>query len=804
MRLSLNWLKDYVDIDMPPADLANLLTMSGLEVEAMESIGQSLEEVVAAKILSLKRHPGADKLFVCQMDTGNGEVQVICSAPNLRTDTLVPMALPGVKLPGGMVVQENRIRGELSCGMLLAEDEMGLTDDHTGIMILPPDLKPGSQVASAMSLEDWAFDISITPNRPDCTSVIGIAREIAALTGQGLKRPEIKLVEEGKPIEDLSSVTIDDPEGCPRYAAGMIMGVEMKPSPFWMRYRLHTSGVRGIYNVVDVTNYVMLEMGQPLHAFDYDRLQENRIVVRRARDGEVFTTLDGQSHTLDREVLMICDGKRSVALAGIMGGLNSEIFAGSKNVLVESAFFDPITIRRASKRLGLSSEASYRFERGIDIEGPSTALKRALMLISSLAGGKIAEGLIDQYPRPHHFPEIDLRVDKTNAFLGTSLSRKAMAGYMSALEMEVRDVDDNVLRVIPPAFRVDLTREVDLMEEVARLEGYDKIPVTTPAIRPPEERDLPELLLRERAGEAMVGFGFTEIIAYSFISPDFPDLLGAEAKSPLRSTVKLLKPLSIDQSVMRTSLAPGLLISVKNNIMHGETDLKLFEWGKVFLHNDALELPHEKLSLTAVMTGLNTPETWYSEGKYVGFYDIKGAVESLLDSLWVKDFSFERGDIPAHYDPEASARISCSESTLGHVGRISSEVMERYETKVEDAYLFELDIETLLEKTPEGRQYSSLVRFPAVFRDISIIVERPVESVRIRKIIQSEGGDLIESVVLFDLYEGEKIDPSEKALTFRVCYRSKEGTLDGNEINRLHEKIINRIRKEAGGRLREG
>ncbi|MBW1669215.1 MAG: phenylalanine--tRNA ligase subunit beta, partial [Deltaproteobacteria bacterium] len=358
MRVSLNWLKEYVQIDVEPRALADGLTMAGLEVEAME------------------------------------------------------------------------------LGMLLAEDEMGLTDDHSGIMILPSVLAPGTPVASALNLKDWALDIALTPNRPDCASVLGIAREISAVTGQRLNKPEIKIEESTPPIETLTSVTIEDPLGCPRYAAGMIMGVELKPSPFWMRYRLHVSGIRSINNIVDVTNYVLLELGQPLHAFDYDRLKENRIVVRRAKRGERFTTLDGKTHTLSTNILMICDGKRPVALAGIMGGLNSEIFAGSKNVLIESAYFDPLTVRKGAKELGISTEASYRFERGVDFDGVIRALQRALMLISKLAGGKIAKGYIDEYPRPLETPSIDLRIDRTNRFLGTSISREKIAGFLQALEMQ--------------------------------------------------------------------------------------------------------------------------------------------------------------------------------------------------------------------------------------------------------------------------------------------------------------------------------------------------------------------------------
>jgi phenylalanyl-tRNA synthetase beta chain len=548
----------------------------------------------------------------------------------------------------------------------------------------------------------------------------------------------------------------------------------------------------------------MLEMGQPLHAFDYDRLRENRIVVKRAENGEIFSTLDGQSHTLDGEILMICDGERSVAVAGIMGGLNSEIFAGSTNVLVESAYFDPITIRRGARKLGLSTEASYRFERGIDIEGVITALRRALMLIHQLAGGEIIRGLIDNYPKPFSQPTIDLRIDKTNDFLGTSLSQDTIAGYLRALELQVKEVDPNLIRVTPPPYRVDITREVDLMEEVARLEGYDRILVTSPHIRPSDEADLPRLILRDQMREIMVGLGFTEIITYSFISPDSAVFLGAGENSPLRSFVKLLNPLTADQSVMRTSLVPGLLDAIQTNILHGEKDLKLFEWGKVFIQSENAELPLEVPFLSAIMTGLSDQKAWYREERNVDFYDIKGGVEALLTSLGLDGFLFKRDHIPPYYHPEFSSQVHFSDSVLGHVGQILPEVMNTYGLESVIAYLFELDIEILMEQMPDRKAFEPYARFPAVFRDISLIVGRGVASAEVQEIIESEGGELIESVDLYDLYEGGKIDPSEKAIAFRICYRSQKGTLDGKEINRLHETIIEQIRQKTGGRLREG
>jgi len=803
MRVSLNWLKDYVNISLSVDDLADLLTMSGLEVEAKEPLGRSLEEVVAARVLSVRAHPKADTLWLCDVEAGRGAVQVVCGAPNLRVGMMTPMALPGTKLPGGVEVKESRIRGEASVGMLLAEDEMGLTEDHTGVMTLPESLSPGTPVAQALALEDWALEIGLTPNRPDCACVIGIAREIAALTKGKLRKPEIRFGESDRRIETLTSVTLDDPEGCPRYAAGMVCGFELKPSPFWMRHRLHVSGIRGISNVVDVTNYVLLEMGQPLHAFDYDRLKENRIVVRKAGEGEVFTTLDGKTHTMNKDNLMICDGQRPVALAGVMGGLNSEIFSESKNVLIESAFFDPITIRRSSKRLGLSTEASYRFERGVDIDGAVPALRRAMMLISELAGGEVIQGIIDNYPAPRRPREIDLRVDKTNRFLGTGLSRETMGSYLQALELEVHPLGENVLRVKVPCCRVDLTRDWDLMEEVARMEGYDNIAVTNPPIRPSDEKEAPEVTTGDRVREIMVGLGFSEVISFSFIAPESADFLGAEKDSALRCFVPLLNPLTVDQSVMRTSLMPGLLSAVKTNLSYGEKDLKLFEWGRIFIRQGTEELPRERLALSGVVMGSANPKDWYREERAADFYDAKGVVEALLKALGSRALVFERGDIPPWYLKEAASLIRLADQRLGTVGELAPEVLKRFDVDAPRVFAFEIDGTVLIEKVSGDRTFEPLAKFPAVYRDLSLVAKKSVECERIQAIILLEGKELVESVALFDLFEGGKIGPSEKALAFRICYRSRESTLDGKDINKLHETIVERIGKETGARLRE-
>jgi phenylalanyl-tRNA synthetase beta chain len=801
MKVSLNWVKQFVHIDQPLSKVAEILTMAGLEVEGIEYKGQGLSDVIVSQILDIVPHPNADRLSICQVSTGNREVSVVCGATNIEKGHRVPLALPGTRLPDGTSIKETRIRGELSYGVLLAEDEMGLTDDHSGIMILSDDLTPGQSLPDTMDLEDSVLDVAITPNRIDCASVIGIAREIGALTDTPITMPEMRLEQGDTPIEDLASVTVLDAHGCPRYTAGLVDQVKIGPSPFWMRYRLHVSGIRAINNVVDITNYVLLELGQPLHAFDYQRLAGRKIVVQRAKSGQTFTTLDGQSRDLDDQTLMICDGERAVALAGIMGGLNSEITQSSDTVLIESAYFDPITVRRSSKRLGLSTEASYRFERGIDIGGVDRALKRSLMLIAELAGGTIAKGIIDCYPEPWSAPSITVRVQRTNEILGAKISREQIVHYLSCLGMAVREEGSNRMEVKPPSFRVDLTREIDLIEEIARLIRYDTIPVTLPAIRS-GQGDAAEITLRDRIKALLVGMGFVEVVTYSFVSPKSIEILGADEHSVLRSSVKLLNPLTVEQSIMRTSLIPGLLSSARLNALRGQNDLRIFEWGKIYLQGDE-ELPHEKEFLTAFLSGMASTHQWYRVPREVDFFDIKGTAEHILEELGIEEPAFVRNNPKEGFDPHEYATILCSGSEIGTIGRVSEDAIAGYELEGK-AYLLELDIEALSPHVSWVRRFTPLAKYPSVRRDISIIVRRSTEAAALVGMVREMGKDLIESVSIFDLYQGKGIDTREKAIAMRIHYRSKDRTLTDDEVNKVHEEVVSEIRRRTGGRLREG
>lgn len=803
MRINLNWIKEFVTIVEPPERLAELLTMAGLEVEEVERVGRDYQGVVAGRILEVNPHPGSPNLFICQVDSGQGIVQVVCGAPNTRPGLTAPLALPGSRIAKGRKVGVEEIRGVKSEGILLAEDELGLTEDHSGIMELPPNTLPGTPLESALPLADWVFDIGLTPNRPDCASVIGIAREVAAITRTRLRLPEVVVPEQGPPVDEITSVSVLDPQGCPRYAARVIKGVKLQTSPFWLRYKLHLCGIRSINNVVDVTNYVLLEMGQPLHAFDLDRLRGRRIVVKRAEEGTIFTTLDGQSHRLGSHVLLIWDGERPVALAGIMGGLNSEIFEGTKDVLLESAYFDPTTIRRGCKSLGLSTESSYRFERGIDMEGVTRAIDRAASLILVLAGGKVAKGIIDVYPKRFAPPRIRIRTSRTNKILGTRLSGKVIKTRLQDLGMKVLEKGRGLYEVIPPSYRVDLQREVDLIEEVARMVGYQNVPVTIPCIRATEEGEKREDLLRDKIKEIMRGMGFSEVITYSFISPDSVELLdsGGEGLS-LKSFVKIMNPLTREQSVMRTSLLPGLLSALRSNLARAEKGIKIFEWGKVFFHTEN-ELPLEEYWVGACVCGLYRPRRWYERDRVVDFFDIKGAAELLLEGLGFGSLSFKRDARHPAYDPDLSARIFSQGKEIGRCGKILPRVLEAYEIEESETFFLELDVSALLEVMPEERRFTPIPKYPAVYRDLSIVLPKEVESEQVIRIIRQVGGELVEWVDIFDYFEGGKLAPQEKALAFRICYRSKEGTLEGEFVNQLHESIIKAIEEGIGGRLRE-
>jgi phenylalanyl-tRNA synthetase beta chain len=789
MKVSLYWLKDYVEIKVGVKELIDLLTMSGLEVEGAVSTGEGLEKVVVAEIQAVRKHPNADKLSLVEARTDRERFPIVCGAKNIREGQKVPLALVGAKLPSGMEIKKSKIRGEMSEGMLCSEIELGLGQDATGIMILPSALPLGADLGEALGLKDTVLDISITPNRPDCLCVLGVVREIAALTHQRVKYPSLSLSDKGEEIHRKTSVTILDPDLCPRYVARMIEGVTIGPSPSWMRSRLEKVGIRSISNVVDVTNYVMMEYGQPLHAFDFELLEEGRIVVRRAKEGEEFVTLDGVKRRLDPEMLMICDGVKPVAVAGVMGGLNSEIKEDTKVVLLESAYFNPAGNRRTAKQLGLETEAAYRFGRGIDYGGCLTAGNRAAQLIQELAGGKVVEGVVDAYPAPIRPSPIRLSVKRIHHVLGIQIPVDKARAYLEDLELEVRGEDGDILIVTPPSFRGDLEREIDLIEEVARMDGYEKIPMTLPQGPPSSEERNKAFVIERKALDLLAHHGYHEVITYSFTSPKSCDLLGLPPNDVRRKHLRILNPLTEDFSVLRTSLIPGLLETACYNLSWKNSNLKLFELKRVFLPQEGEKLPKEIKYLAGLAIGMERDPHWAVASRTIDLYDVKGCVEDLLEGLQIKGITFQRAEDIPYLHPGKASRILAEKEGLGILGEVHPQVLSHYDIPGR-AYLFEIDFEQMVRWAGEGRRFRPLPKFPAVYRDLSIVVDDALEVERISGAIWSFQQPFIDEVNLFDVYRGAPIPEGKKGISYRIRYQASDRTLTDEEVNRYHEKII--------------
>jgi phenylalanyl-tRNA synthetase beta chain len=803
MKVSLSWLRDYVTIDVDIVKLAEALTMAGLEVESLVDRYAYLDRVVVGRIVEIAPEPYAETLSLCRVDAGNGIRPVVCGATNIKEGDLVPLALPGAQLPSGQTIEAGRIRGHASEGMLCSEAELALGMDSSGILLLPETAKPGLGVAVVLGLSDTIIEFDLTPNRSDCLSVIGIAREVSAILKVPLRYPEVKLPPGETLIEELSSVTIEAPDYCPRYAARVVTGLNVGPSPFWLQDRLHSVGLRAINNVVDVTNFVLMEMGQPLHAFDFDRLAEHRIVVKTAQEGQSFTTLDGAERTLGSDMLMICDGKRPVALAGIMGGLESEIEDETTRVLIESAYFNPITTRRTAKRLGLNTESSHRFERGVDPVGVRTALDRAAQLIVELAGGKLAEGIIDVYPRPMQEGVIELSVKRTNRLLGTRLSQNEVGAYLKSVELDVEPLDEDRLRVVPPTFRVDITRPEDLMEEVARLRGYDRIPTTHPVSHVVAGKPDKKLRVRDRVWQLLAGCGFSEIVTYSFIRRDACDQLLLHDQDPRRPMVSILNPLTEDQAVMRSSLLPGLLATMYINSKQRKEDLRIFELGKVFLYTAPDQLPEEIEMISGLWTGAREERTWHFEESEVDFYDIKGVVEALcagLNMTGVRFASLTGTDFP-YLRPGHAAQIQAGNERLGALGELSGEVLRNFGLK-QAAYCFDLNLDRIVDYVSEEKHAKTLARFPATERDMALILSNRVEAGALLDFIEAMGQVLVERVEIFDVYTGSPIPEGKKSIALRFTYRSSERSLTDDEVNTIHDTVTRKVLKEFSAQLR--
>ncbi|MBW2598631.1 MAG: phenylalanine--tRNA ligase subunit beta [Deltaproteobacteria bacterium] len=802
MLVSLKWLRDYIDIDLEPEEIAGKLTMAGLEVDSIDRITPGFSSVVVAKILSVKPHPNADKLSLCEVSTGEQTFPVVCGAKNISAGDVVPFAKVGATIPGGYTIKSSRLRGEISEGMLCSEEELGIGEDTTGIMMLPDDLRLGEDLAVAFDLEDVALEISITPNRSDCLSMIGIAREIAAMTGGKVRYPDIEFEEKGKLTDALTSVKILDSNLCPRYTARLIKNIEIRPSPAWMRMRLEAVGLRAINNVVDVTNFVMMECGQPLHAFDFRFLEEERIVVRGATEGEEFVSLDEKTRKLSADTLMICDGVKPVAVAGIMGGLNSEVEGDTEDVLLESAYFNPSSIRKSARSMGMSTDAAFRFERGIDPEGVINALNRAAQLIADLSGGYICKGYIDEYPREiETVRDIPLRPERVNGILGTQISAGEMQDILEGLEMTVKDNGEMGYLVTPPTFRVDISREVDLTEEIARIHGYEGISTTLPDLSPEAVTTSDKRTLQGRIRTILNGSGYSEVINYSFTTPASVDILGLSRDDAGRRLIKLEDPLGEEMSVMRTGLVYGLLETMKKNISAGNHDLRIFEIGKVFTDIDE-ELPVENERVGGLVTGSRYDRSWhFDDGLHSDFYDLKGCVENLFDALKIRDIRFKSDCDRLFLHPGRSCHVMSGGKTIGFLGDIHPDVLDKMDIKGR-AMVFELDLQTIVSLPRVEMIYRNIPKFPSISRDVAFMVDRAVEGRYILDLALEKKENLLEYMGIFDVYIGKGVPDGMKSLAVRFVYRSATRTLTDVEVSEVHDRLVERIVKHTGAKIR--
>jgi phenylalanyl-tRNA synthetase beta chain len=803
-------LQEYVNVDLPADVLADKLTMAGLAVEGIIDPAPGLDGIVVGRIIEMRRLPDSDHLQICRVDTGAGVAQVVSGAPNLATGANVPYARLGVVLPSGTEVGLRKILGEASEGVLcsgaeLCTEEWGF-GDALGVLILDSGLPPGTGLAHALGLNDRILEFELTPNRGDCLAVLNIAREVRALTGGGLTLPETSVRETGEHTESLISVRVEEPELCRRYACRIIRSVRLAPSPGWLCYRLRAAGVRPINNIVDVTNYVMLELGQPLHAFDYDRLQGGRIIVRRARPGEEMVSLDGDRRELDEEMLVIADAREPVALAGVMGGLASEVNEQTRTVLLESAYFNPQSIRRTAQKLGMRTESGQRFEKGIDLEGAVRAVNRAAHLIAQLGAGEIACGVVDQYVRPAAPLAIRVRAPRVNQVLGTHLNRAEVQEILCRLDLVCELCGQDSLLVNVPPYRQDLLEEIDLIEEVARLYGYAQIAATVPVGALAQSGRRPELArVREIAGSCLLAAGLDEVVTYSFIGESDLDRLNIPADSPLRQVMPIQNPLREEQGILRPLLLPSLMGALSTNYKRKQTRAGLFELGAVFNPSPSTGTtgaqPEERLHLGFVACG-EIDRGWQEPAAARDFFYAKGIAEQLLEVLGISGASWEpvTGNPVLH--PGRAARVLVAGAPVGLVvGELHPEVLQNYELPTR-VVACEADLTSLLPLAQMDVRVQGLPRYPGSARDLAIIVPLDVPAGRVREEIMASGGDLLRECHLFDLYQGAQVPAGFRSLAYSLLFQSLERTLTDEEVTGAYDNILDALSNQVDARLR--
>lgn len=794
MNTTLSWIKAYVpDLDVTAQEYTDAMTLSGTKVEGYVAADRDLSGIVIGQIEKIERHPDADKLIICQVNVGSETTQIVTGAPNVKVGDKVPVVLDGGRVAGGhdgklteggIVIKKGKLRGIESNGMMCSIEELGSTKEmypeapEYGIYIFPEDAEVGADAIGALGLHDVTFEYEITSNRVDCFSVIGIAREAAATFGKKFYPPLVTETGNDEQASDYVKVTVQDPKLCPRYTARIVKNIKIAPSPKWMQRRLAAAGIRPINNIVDITNYVMEEYGQPMHAYDYDRIAGHEIIVRRAQNGEKFTTLDGQERTMDENVVMICDGEKSVGIGGIMGGENSMITDDVKTMLFEAACFDGTNIRLSSKRIGLRTDASAKFEKGLDPNNAKAAIDRACQLVEELGAGEVVGGIVDVYSKVKEPVRIAFEPEKINALLGTDISADEMLAYFCKIDLEY-DADTN--EVIAPTFRHDLFRTADLAEEVARFYGYDNIPTTLPNGEATTGKLPFDLRVREVAQDIAEYCGFSQGMMYSFESPKVFDKLMIPQDSSLRNAIRIQNPLGEDFSIMRTVSAGGMMTSLAFNYNHRNKNVRLYELGNIYLPKSLplTKLPEERMQFTLGM---------YGDGD---FFTMKGVVEEFLDKVGIsgrKTYDPKSGKPFLH--PGRQANIMYKETVLGYLGEVHPSVAANYGIG-EKAYIAVLDMPEVTKLATFDRKYLGIARYPAVTRDISMVVPKNVLAGDIENVILQRGGKILEECSLFDIYEGAQIREGFKSMAYSIVFRAKDRTLEESDITAAMKKIWN-------------
>jgi phenylalanyl-tRNA synthetase beta chain len=799
MKIALSWIKELVDLNSISTDeIVSQLTMSGLEVEDVVDQTSLYKNFIVGFVKETEKHPNADKLTICKVFDGKEDLQVICGAPNVAAGQKVVFAPIGTEIPNGnFTIKKAKIRGTESNGMICAEDELLLSDNHDGIMVLDENLEAGKPITEALNLNDVILEIAITPNRPDALSHIGVARDLAALFDRDLIIPEIKLSETNEDVNKLASVVIEDNVNCPRYIAKIVKDVQIKESPKWLKDRLEKIGLRPRNNIVDITNLVLHECGQPLHAFDLDKLNDHKIVVKSTKTETNFTTLDSKARKLPVNTLMICDGSREVAIAGVMGGENSEITDTTKNILIESAYFHPSSIRKTSKSLGLSTDASYRFERGTDPNITKYAAERCAQLVAELAGGKIAKGLIDVYPNVIYPKEIELRFSRTTKILGYKVAPEKIKNILSRLGLAIKVLDEDKLLVSVPTYRPDIEREIDLIEEIARINGYDNIPTVT-KINITLEKKIDETEFDEKIRQAATALGFFEMINNPLQSEKDVEIFG--------SPVKLANPLSADMECLRTSLLSGALITVSKNIRQGEKDLRLFELGDSFNKISETDIKSfsdfkETQNLLFIISGKDEIKQWNTAENESDFYQLKGLVDSFLakvalDNVLIDSYYSTANTIYAYYLTK-----SFNEIELGRGGKVKSEVLKQFDIN-QDVYCFEFDLSALKTVQSNSNSYIDPLKYPKISRDFAFVLDKSVKYLDIKNYIKKKSSNLLKEVSLFDVFESDSIGIDKKSLAFSLEYYDQSRTLTEDEVEKDFNNLIALITKEFNAQLR--